>query len=242
MSFTKRQLEQLEAEIQNKLSSSSIVELIVSAIKPAVITVVKEAVTSALEASLGELAEIRLLKEENADLKHRIDVCEATVSLLSKNAEKMAETVQGNFLHANENEQYSRRTCLRIFSIAEDMTVDRDSITEFFKDKLEVDIAVEDIDRVHRIGKRQQENANKPRAVIVKFTNYKARSLVWRNKSKLKGSQFIILEDLTKYNLNILKEAKQRGSYQSVWTSDGKIFAKDLNGSKRRIHSITDLD
>ena len=55
----------------------------------------------------------------------------------------------------------------------------------------ESDIAVE---RAHRVGKFMK---HKIRPIVVKFANYKHRSLVFKNKSKLQGSNYRIQEQFS---------------------------------------------
>ena len=89
---------------------------------------------------------------------------------------------------------------------------------------------------------------SQPRQTIVKFTNYKARSSVYRTKAKLKqyqgGKSFFIKEDLT-YKSNMLvskaRKLKKEKKVKDTWTSDGKIFVKDFRDRKSVITRPKDI-
>ena len=80
--------------------------------------------------------------------------------------------------------------------------------------------------RSHRIGKQR----DKPRQIIVKFTNHntKVKILKKRKDLKNKGSQIYINEDITKTRLGILQILKEQGKdlIHKTWTIDGVIFAR----------------
>lgn len=83
-------------------------------------------------------------------------------------------------------EQYSRRNNICIFGIAEgpDNGVE-ESVLDLFKNQLQVNITSEAIDRCHRLGplkKLSGQLKTRPRPIIVKFTSYKYKHLVFTNK------------------------------------------------------------
>ena len=73
------------------------------------------------------------------------------------------------------------------------------------------------IDRAHRVGKPSQ---NRPRDVIVKFSSSTQRDTILRDRTKLKGTQIYINEDLCPGTINAQK--RQMESYYSA-RRDGKI-------------------
>ncbi|KAJ4426184.1 hypothetical protein ANN_26993 [Periplaneta americana] len=104
--------------------------------------------------------------------------------------------------------------------------------------RIGVDVNVMDIDRSHRIGRR--DVGNRPRPIIVKFVIYRKRSEVFKNKRLLKKSGVTIREDLTRIRHNILKEAINKFGVNSVWTQDGVIIV-NRGDSKRRVTCWNDL-
>ena len=156
------------------------------------------------------------MKEENSQLK--------------ENLKKIATK-------ANDNEQYSRRNNIRIFGLQEDKSKSTsESVVNFLKHELDVDISHSEIDKAHPIGKSQD---GKPPPLIVKFSNHRSKEKVLSRRRSLKGKRIFITEDLTKQNYQLLQAAKKHSSVSSCWSHNGKILAKCEN-PPRTIH-ITDL-
>lgn len=144
---------------------------------------------------------------------------------------------------ADEQEQYSRRSNIRIFGIEEDKEENTDDIIiNLVNKQLKVDMNVNSIDRSHRTGQRKLEvnTSKKPRPIIVKFTSYRERQKVLQNRKMLKGSGIVIREDLTRTRLTLWQDAVKTFGYQSVWTRDGVIFVVK-NGNKYALKSNADL-
>jgi len=101
-------------------------------------------------------------------------------------------------------EQYSRRNCLRIVGIKKDRDETSDQCVEkvlgVCKD-LNVDIAEGCIDRAHRVGRDRK-------TMIVKFTSFKSRTLLYKSRKK-EDYPIKIHLDITKKRLEILDEAKK---------------------------------
>ena len=137
----------------------------------------------------------------------------------------------------NDLEQYGRRNNLRFNGFAESESENTNEIIkDLAKDKLKITLQDSDIDRSHRVGKR---GTDKPRAILVKFTNYNARKKVIKERKHLKGSRLSIHEDLTKQNQVLLKEtAKQRGVV-STWSNDGRIFASVLTSTPGKFAKLS---
>ena len=49
------------------------------------------------------------------------------------------------------------------------------------------------IERAHRLGRRRQQQ-DQPRPVVVKFSRYKHRQVLWNNKSELKDRDYRVAE------------------------------------------------
>ena len=71
----------------------------------------------------------------------------------------------------NDNEQYSRRSNIRISGFDEEQGENYvEKITTFCNKKFNVDISDKNIDRAHRVGKLRE---GRSRAIIVRFNSYK---------------------------------------------------------------------
>ena len=85
--------------------------------------------------------------------------------------------------YCDESEQYSRRLCLRVKNIKksenETLEVVLESIRKLF-DEANVVITDACIDRARRVSKTND-------TVIVRFTNFRHRTMFYRNRKALKG-------------------------------------------------------
>lgn len=192
------------------------------------IRIIVEHVTSAVQEVFnkkikGLQDEINSLKVTNSELKESSNSC----------AKK-----------ADDLEQYTRRNNIRIFGLPESDSENIDDVViNLFNEKLNVNITPSEIDRCHRLGKKTNNKSNRP--VIVKFTSYRSRHLVFATKKSLKGSGITIREDLTKSRLALLKAAADKVTFKNAWTSDGRVIVnlkKRGRSQKVYINSIIDIN
>ena len=114
-----------------------------------------------------------------------------------------------------------------IHGIKEEKDENTDNVViKFIQDDLQEEINIEDLDRMHRIGK---VNNGKSRPIIVKFSRYNVSKKVLHNKRKLKGKNMSITESLTKIRVSKLNEARDLYNRNNAWTYDGRIMVKDEN-------------
>lgn len=131
----------------------------------------------------------------------KIEVLESQVSVLQNSVRLLTQK-------ANCNEQYSRRTCLRIEGIPDKDSKKESDCIEKIKDiilKNNINISDNSIDRAHRNGYFYKDNQKK-NAVIVKFKSFSDRTKFYRARKTV--SNINIRLDLTKVNYNLLKKAK----------------------------------
>lgn len=140
------------------------------------------------------------------------------------NNELLAMTNKNKMLEGKIDnlEQYSRKTSLRVFGIQEQPNENPEQlILGLINSKLKLNFDSCKIEACHRIGKK----TDKPRAIIVKFESYKFKQLVFANKKYLKGTSYVIREDLTATRNALLKESGNICGRQNTWTKDGVIHA-----------------
>ena len=112
---------------------------------------------------------------------------------------------------------------------------------------MNIDVSLRDIDRSHRIGKPGKKAH---RDIIAKFTSYRARKRMMKNRKNLKGSELNVVfinEDLTRNRSSMLYEARllvkqKQPKLHGAWSSDGKILIKDLSGKIHKISSTQELE
>ena len=129
-------------------------------------------------------------------------------------------------------EQYSRRNCLVVHGIPETKDHTGEAVLHVFNDQLDVRVTPHCIDRSHRLG-RFQPSSNKPRPVIVKFVSYETRRQVFSAKRRLKGSNIVITENLTKRRSELLNRTRTQPDVRCAWTNDGRIVCLLENGEAR---------
>lgn len=124
-------------------------------------------------------------------------------------------------------EQYSRRNNVRIFGVPESLKENvEEVVTGIFKKFLSVELPEFAVDRCHRVGAIV---SGRHRPILVKFSNYKFKYIVFTKKRLLKGSRIVINDDLTSARVRVLKDAKKKFGASNVWARDGIIFAKSNN-------------
>ena len=196
----KRQTEfvqQICDEVRTVVQTPQVVKLIVDSIIESVTKIVVERLQETLDFNGNEVCD---LKEEIKNMDNEINALN----------EKIAEM-----------EQYQRRDNLRIFGIPESRNEDTDQLAlKVFNDRLGVQLDLSDVSRSHRVGPNVP---GKPRPIIVKFTNYRPRSKVFRAKRKLKGTGITVKEDLCYQRLQLLRAATEKHGYKNVFSQDGKI-------------------
>ena len=153
------------------------------------------------------------LKNEVSSLKERIDLLEKK---------------------SDDSEQYSRRNCLLVHGVEEQEQENTDNIVlSVIKEHLDIELLVKDLDRSHRIGKR---NSNSEcRLTIVKFISYNNRRKIFNNKKRLKGTGVSIGESLTAERMRQLKIVRDQFGFKDVWSIDGRIMYKDSTSTKAKL-------
>lgn len=188
---------------------------------------VKEAVDGVKLAYEGVIED---LKRRNATLSAKCEELEQKVL--------KCQTVN------DEQEQYSRRNCLRISGIPQQQDECTDTIVLDIAEKLSVDLKLEDIDRSHRVGSKEVKD------IIVKFTSYRARKALISKRAALKqcgdaeSASVYINEDLTAPRNRLLYLARhlvKEKKLTSAYSSDGKIIVIDNDKSRHRVSTTADL-
>ena len=155
---------------------------------------------------------------------------------------------------SDAQEQYSRRNCLLVHGIPEDQKSTTEAVLSVCNDKLGLKLTSSDIDRSHRLGYRSDKptasaatgagrsTPDKPRPIIVKLKDYETRRSIFSAKRKLKGTRWVVTENLTKHRSYLLRMARTIEGVTSTWTIDGRIICLLTNGNKETIQTDGDLD
>ena len=183
--------------------------------------------TSSVEFLTSKFDDLEKERKEKYDLINSLQIEVSSLKIEVKNLEKKTD----------DQEQYSCRNCLLIHGLNETKTKDtNEMVLDVINDKLSMEISHVSIDRSHKLGKRKS-TGQKLRAIIVKFTRYKDRHLVFVNKQLLKGSGISVTESLTLKRMEHLKKAREQYGFANVWTLDGKIMFKGNDGNPKVCYS-----
>ena len=195
-----------------------------------------------LEKKLNELinsnqAKIAKLNEELTKLKNNLALKDKTITGLEDDNYRLSQEV-------DDLEQYTRRTNVRIYGVAEQPEENTDNLAvDFFKSELNVDVASNDISRSHRVGKK---SGAKPRPIIVRFTKHNTKVAAMSRRRVLKEHKhpFNLQEDLTINRREILKYLNkdiEEGIVSKVWTVDGVTRFRS-SGDSSVIERCTSLE
>ena len=160
---------------------------------------------SALQDKL-ESAIVSKIDELRKPLEDQIEKLENKIALYESHMENLE-------IKIDDQEQYSRRSCLRILGIPlptqghESVETCMEKVQKVF-DEMKVQIPKEAIDRVHRIGRKgQDQNGTLQQAMIVKFKSWNDRVSAYRARKKLKDKSIVV--DLTRRRADLLKQARE---------------------------------
>ena len=143
-------------------------------------------------------------------------------------------------------EQYSRRQCLWSEEIVKTCKEKVEDVINLVKDCFavaDVDIPDTVLDRAHRIWSvYKYESDQNIQGIIVKFNNFRYRSMFYKNWKKLKGGKRIWI-DLTSNRYNLLKTTnaliKRMKMEITVYTfSDVNCRLKVVNKENGEKHSL----
>ena len=149
-------------------------------------------------------------------------------------------------------EQYSRRNCLILTGCQEkqaksqlythdlDVIEQKDQeeentdeiVLDVFRNIMGMRIGIDEVERTHRLGRKAYINSTREdrlpksgRPIIIKFSAYRKRQEIFSNKKKLKGSDLLLTENLTKTRMHLLTKAREIVGVKNCWTVDGRIVA-----------------
>lgn len=192
---------------------------------------------------------VHKLQDEVTNLKEELDKTKGEIHELHRVQKQQMEVnrVHGmqvgdltNRLHnrsltIEDLQQYTRRNCVLVTGVPEETGENTDeTIIKLAKEKMEVPLTGQDIDRSHRIGTRKD---GKPRSIVVKFCRYNMRYKFIKARANLKGTKVGVQELLTPYTQHLLKRAKelvtQSRHIKGAWTWDGRVSVEiEKNGRK----------
>ncbi|XP_070182784.1 uncharacterized protein [Littorina saxatilis] len=206
---------------------------------PDILKVLSKAVASQV------IAEFR---KELGDLKTEVAHYRAEVEKRDSEIVQLREKM-------DDLEQYSRRNCIRINNIPEMDKEDTDIVVKAVGKSVGVDLTDAMIDRSHRVGRRPGPGETYNRAIICKFTSFRFKLSLMRNKKNLSQTdprkifpdrawpaartptpKHFINDDLTQARSELAAKARQlkrEKKLEDTWVRDGVVFAKQGSAVSR---------
>lgn len=168
-----------------------------------------------------------------------IDKLDTKITALEKQMSNIQDENEDLKIKIDNLEQQSKCNQLRVFGVPEGNNEKLDvTIKEIFENKM--DTSGCQLDHCFRLGPFRKD-AKHPRPILVTFSDVQQRNMVFRNKSKLKGSKVAITEELTRARYELLISCKEKFGKEKVWTSGGNIYT-NINGKKYRMRNSEDMN
>ena len=172
---------------------------------------------------------VKSLTEENAFLKQEV----ATLRSRIINMEAHSRRENLLFDEINDTDRETWENC-------------ENKLRDFLKNNLNLDTSHEiRFERVHRLG---PFTTGKCRTIIAKFSFFKEREIVWRNRTTLKDTKFWILEDYPqevqrsrKVLYPILREAQKEAKRPNSGIKKVSLSMDILNVNGRK-YTVSDLN
>ncbi|XP_059046972.1 uncharacterized protein LOC131842463 [Achroia grisella] len=147
-------------------------------------------------------------------------------------------------LLANQMDQFemrSRRKILLLHGVQESSGSNTSQdVVKVVADKLKIPgFTVVNISRCHRVGRT---SGDKPRPILVKFSDLALRNKIWFAKTGLKDTGITVSEFLTKGRHEAFMCARRHFGIKKCWTRDGFVFIAGDDGTKHRITTITEVN
>ena len=142
-------------------------------------------ITNPLKKEIAHLwAELTTCKDEMRQKDELLVKLEERMELKDHQMEELEQKI-------DDMEMYSRRNLFRINGIVEKENESTDELVVGVAKIIGVDLKIDEIDRSHRVGRREGERGEKfDRPIIVKFTSYRSKRKLMKDRKNLKDADF----------------------------------------------------
>ena len=244
----------LEERIKQALLSETVMAALVKAIAESITGNVTQRVAESITEDVTQRVTESITEDVTQRVYDSVRLDQEKTSLEVKNLSAQVKDLKKQLDKAkdelDEHEQYSRRNCLRFYGLPENQQENTDDvISAFVKKELGIELKHGDIDRSHRLARRNpttenssDEGPRRPRSVIVKFATYNVRQTIFKAKVQLKGKPFYINESLTSTRQDLMHKAQNLPNVIRTWSQDGRITALTKNGKKVAVRRERDIE
>ena len=202
--------------------------------------------------------EIVDLKKQHSKFTTQVATAEKELDAAKKRINDQQEEIAELYDLQDRLEQYTRKNSLEFHGIPESAYNSTEEAILKIAEALEVPVSSDDIEISHKLNTR----GNK--AIIAKFISHKAKTNLYRARTKLKqvkladvfpessyatsvqSTRIFINENLTSYHRRIMSKANEKrrdGELLSAWSMDGTIYVKTSpEGRPIKIFELEDLE
>ncbi|XP_077564704.1 uncharacterized protein LOC144180192 [Haemaphysalis longicornis] len=135
-------------------------------------------------------------------LEKQVSECMSKISQLEINLAAMTKKV-------DELENHSRRSNLIIYGVQEQPEETTELLQEIVTKKIFndiLDVRTSGFERIHRLGRPKPGEEANSRPIILKLVDYRDKAMIFKECTKLKGSDFSISEDFSRSVRDIRKK------------------------------------
>lgn len=180
----------------------------------------------------GLVMENEVLREKIAEKNREIKEQKTTIT----EAMRIAQEAQ---VRSNYNEQYSRKTNVKIYGLKEEQKENSSAETiRMLNEVANVELRDDEIVAAHRIPGR----VGQARPILLKLKNTEVKSRIMRKRSIIKKSSrgLRLADDVTKLNSTLIDRLNNHDLIDSAWYFNGSVYAKSMNGDRRIQFDIYD--
>lgn len=181
------------------------------------------------------------VEDENKHLKNDIISMKSQLTNLKTKMVESEERSKMALSKANYNEQYSRKTNIKVMNITEQPNETEEKLKASFCDKLkDKDLSFDPnkILAIHRIpGKTGQ-----PKPVLVKLTNNNEKIKIMQKRKEFKTSGNRLVDDVTKLNVDLIKRLLEHRKIEQAWYFNGNVYGKTESGRRCKFDLFDNID
>ncbi|MES9881224.1 MAG: hypothetical protein ABW185_10125 [Sedimenticola sp.] len=171
--------------------------------------------------------DVTTLKNQLASETKRLTVCETrSMTALSK---------------SNYNEQYSRKTNIKIMDIQEKPNETEGDLVKSVSElcqKQGVTLQQSKIVAIHRIPSKP----NQTRPVLIKLANGNEKTKIMKQRSIFKTSGNRLVDDVTKLNSELISRLLAHNRIEQAWYYNGAVYGKSIAGKRHRFDLFDRID
>lgn len=173
--------------------------------------------------TMNEAAINHIIQQVSSNISNNIDEKFVKLQLNLKSFQKQLNKNRTDLIKIDHRvdslEQYTRRCNLRFYGLQhphqENVST---TLMNFIINHLKIsDFTINDIEHSYKVSEQM---------CIAKFKSHEMKQKIYNSKKILKGTKFVIREDLTVFRHKAVLAAVSKYGPSNVWTIDGKIRLK----------------